>query len=56
MIKGDEGHTCTFATEIEELGEYYEWLYANVLKNLEEMGKFHEMEMGYSVTNWSLTH
>lgn len=23
---------------------------------LEEMGKVHEMEMGYFITKWSLTH
>lgn len=56
MIKGDEGHICTYATEIGKWGKYCEQLYANILENLEEMGKFHEMEMGYSVTKWSVTH
>lgn len=46
MIMGEEGDTTMNATDIEKIREYCEYLYANILENLEEMGKFYEMEMG----------
>lgn len=55
MIKGEEGDTTMNATDIEKIREYCEYLYANILENLEEMGKFYEMEMGCSRTTWGLT-
>lgn len=57
MIKSGEGSNIqTNATEIGKLRECCKYFYANILENLEEMGKFHEMGLRYSMTKWSLTH